>query len=96
MGERFNGIEEVKGSSPFRSIQQEPCLVQGFLLYTGKVKIVSKYKRSIWDDLAELGREINDRMTEALTGKKRRQPVPVPIPVRKPTPNPYPHPYEER
>jgi len=44
---------------------------------------VTKHKRSIWDDLVELGREISERLDEAFNPQKReRQPVRVPVPVR--------------
>jgi len=48
---------------------------------------VTTHKRSIWDDLVELGRDIADKIDEALNPhKKERKPVrvPVPIPLRNP------------
>jgi hypothetical protein len=42
-------------------------------------------KRSILDDLLDVGREIAKRLDELLNPeKKRRQLVPVPIPTNKP------------
>ncbi|MCS6835482.1 MAG: hypothetical protein NZ750_05630 [Anaerolineae bacterium] len=46
---------------------------------------MSKYKRSIWDDLAEVGKQLTDKIDEALNPHKKkakRAPVPVPVPVR--------------
>jgi hypothetical protein len=46
---------------------------------------VSRYKRSIWDDLAEVGKQLIDKIDETLNPHKKkikRAPVPVPVPVR--------------
>lgn len=43
---------------------------------------MTKKQRSIWDDIAELGREIADKVDEMLNPDKRRKPVRVPVPVR--------------
>jgi len=50
---------------------------------------VTKHERTIWDDLVELGREIVDKIDEALNPeKKRRKPARVPVPVHNDRPNP--------
>jgi chorismate synthase len=43
---------------------------------------VSKRERTIWDDIVDLGREIVERLDEALNPEKHRKPAPVPVPVR--------------
>jgi hypothetical protein len=45
---------------------------------------VSKHKRTVWDDLVEIGREILEQIDQALNPDyKRREPVRIPVPVRK-------------
>jgi hypothetical protein len=45
---------------------------------------VSKHKRTVWDDLVEIGREILEQIEQALNPDyKRREPVRIPVPVRK-------------
>ncbi|MCA9911703.1 MAG: hypothetical protein KC496_00070 [Anaerolineae bacterium] len=44
---------------------------------------MSNHKRTIWDDLAEIGREIVEQIGEIINpDQKRRKPVRVPVPVR--------------
>ena len=90
LGERFNGIEEVKSSNLFRSTQSSPQthkqLIEGQFT-------VSKEQRSIWDDLKEIGRDLADRLEEVFNpDQKRRQPVRVPVPVRNNPPQDYEYP----
>lgn len=54
-------------------------------------RAMAKAKRTIWDELIEIGKEIMDKVDEALSPPKK--PVPVPIPVRN---NPRPYPYDQR
>lgn len=53
---------------------------------------MAKAKRTIWDELVEIGKEIMDKVDEALN-PQRQQPVrvPVPIPVRNNGRRPHPH-----
>ncbi len=45
---------------------------------------MSNHKRTIWDDLAEVGREIAEQIGEILNpDQKRRKPARVPVPVHK-------------
>ncbi|MDQ7025882.1 MAG: hypothetical protein Q9P01_19510 [Anaerolineae bacterium] len=52
-------------------------------------------KRTIWEDLMELGREVRERIDEALNPEKRRKPARVPAPIRNTHPEPHneDHPY---
>jgi len=44
---------------------------------------MAKAKRTLWDELMETGKEIVDKVEEALNPRRRRPArVPVPIPVR--------------
>lgn len=43
---------------------------------------MSQQKRTIWDDITELGREIMESLDEVLNPEKKRKPARVPIPVR--------------
>jgi hypothetical protein len=44
---------------------------------------MAKSKRTIWDELIEIGREIVDKIEETLNPRRRKPSrVPVPIPVR--------------
>lgn len=47
---------------------------------------MTKKQRSIWDDIAELGREISKKIDEILNPDKRRKPVRVPVPIRRNNP----------
>ena len=49
---------------------------------------MAKKERTIWDDLVELGREVLEKIDEALNPDKRRRParVPVPVPIHNPQP----------
>ena len=83
MGERYNGIVEVKGSSPFRSIKR--LLHQKTSLKTArKVGIVAKHKRNVWDELLEVGRRMLKELDKFLDPKAQssRKPARVPIPAR--------------
>ena len=75
LGERYNGIVEVKGSSPFRSIHQQTAR---------KVGIVAKHKRNVWDELLEVGRRMLKELDKFLDPQARpaRQPARAPIPAR--------------
>lgn len=53
---------------------------------------MAKRKRTLWDDLLDIGRDLRDRVDELLQqDDKRRKParVPVPIPVNQPRRDPY-------
>jgi len=53
---------------------------------------MAKTKRTIWDELVEIGKDILDSVDEIMNPQKRRPArVPVPIPVRNDErgPNPY-------
>lgn len=52
---------------------------------------MTKQERTLLDDLKDAGREIIEKLDEALTGRKRPKPVPVPIPVRNDQPRPRSH-----
>jgi hypothetical protein len=44
---------------------------------------VAKAKRTLWDELLEIGKEVLDKVDEVLNPQKRKPArVPVPIPVR--------------
>ncbi len=44
---------------------------------------MNKHKRTIWDDLAEIGREIMEKIGEIINpDQKQRKPARVPVPVR--------------
>lgn len=43
---------------------------------------MSQTKRTIWDDIAELGREILEQVDKAIHPQKHRKPARVPVPVR--------------
>lgn len=49
---------------------------------------MSKKQRTVWDDLIELGREVLQKLDEALNPEKKRKParVTVPVPVYQPQP----------
>lgn len=44
---------------------------------------MSKPKRSVWDDIVELGREVIENFDDIFNPDKRRKPAPVPVPVRR-------------
>ncbi|MEL6308770.1 MAG: hypothetical protein AAFR81_12710 [Chloroflexota bacterium] len=52
---------------------------------------MSDKKRTLWDDIVELGRDIVETLDEALHPEKKRKPAPVPIPVRQHPPRRNPH-----
>lgn len=43
---------------------------------------MSQKKRTIWDDIAELGRELIEQLDDVINPEKRRKPARVPVPVR--------------
>ena len=49
---------------------------------------MTKKQRTIWDDLVELGREVLEKLAEALYPEKKRKParVTVPVPIHQPQP----------
>lgn len=57
--------------------------------------MVSNHKRTIWDDIIELGRDVVETLDEALHPEKRRKPARVPVPVRtnQPIHDPHENPY---
>jgi hypothetical protein len=47
-------------------------------------RVVSHHKRTFWDELAEVGKQLVDKLDEALNPHKKklkRAPVPIPVPV---------------
>jgi hypothetical protein len=94
LGERFNGIEEVKSSSLFRSnpVKSSKPLsspLKGF--FHRKASAVAKTKRNVLDDIADGVREILrdfDRLLNPQQQKPAR--VLVPIPIRKQQQRPRP------
>ena len=55
---------------------------------------MAKNKRTVWDELVELGRHILDKLDDALIPKQRK-PARVPIPVRNNPQQPPHNPYEQ-
>ena len=57
---------------------------------------MSQNKRTVWDDIVELGREVLDKLDEAMNPNKHRKPARVPVPVRTnyPTRRPDDDPYQ--
>jgi hypothetical protein len=49
---------------------------------------VTKKQRTVWDDLIEFGREVLQKLDEALNPEKKRKParVTVPVPIHRPQP----------
>jgi len=43
---------------------------------------VSKKDRTVWDDILDLGREVLEKLDEAINPEKRRKLARIPIPVR--------------
>ena len=49
---------------------------------------MTKKQRTVWDDLIEFGREVLEKLDEALNPEKKRKParVAVPVPIHQPQP----------